>query len=114
MTFLRAGSIRIYSSVEGTGIPPGIEDYPFQQLAIETEAYDYDWLWLARWAADHVFNGDGGPARSAGDWKHLTLTPLGTPVAQLTREGHDMLASPCGLCQRNITACICDKTAEAT
>jgi len=111
MAFLRPGSIRIYRSVEGHGTPPGIEAYPFQDLAIEVEAYDYHWLELARYGA-FVARLDGQSVRSwrrAGDIKHeWDVTPLGAEVAQLRREGPDTLTAPCGECGNPLATHRCD------
>ena len=112
-TFLRDGSIRIYRSVEGTGIAPGIEDYPFQGLDIVTEPYDYEWLW---WARENARQGQLGawtlPAFPAGGEKYAGRTPLGTSVAELARKGEDILAAPCGYCGWNLGHCKCGKASE--
>jgi hypothetical protein len=104
-------SVPAYHSTEGHGTPPSIEDYPFQGLAVEVEPYDFEWLWWARWDASTARKGEFGenglPAVSAGDYKHDARTPLGTPVAQLAREGHDLFQAPCGHCQQNIQKCRC-------
>lgn len=100
-TFLRDGSIKIYSSLEGFGTPPGIEDYPFQQLDLP-------------WATDHPYDlsmarqGYGKVAAFHGFRWHKyagQFTPLGTSVASLAREGGDMLAASCGNCQQPLQAC---------
>lgn len=107
ITFLREGSIKIHSSVEGDGHRIGIEDYPFQQLAIQVQPYDYEWLALARFGAVIAKAADRSifPHHRAGEIKHANArTPLGTSVATLAREGHDMLAAPCGYCGR--TGCL--------
>lgn len=109
--FYRYGSIPIRGSVEGNGHPIASEDYCCQGLDTQTSPYDYYWLDRARTAAclwricpdsRDIFN------PRAGDWKYRgQVTPLGTPVAQLVRQGHDMLASPCGYCGWVISACKC-------
>jgi len=105
-TFLRPGSIRIYSSKEGNGHKISMEDYPFQGLDIAAESYDYPWLGGARFAAMIARDGKRSVSDTvrAGNLKHFESTPLGTSVATLCREGHDMLAAPCGYCSR--TGCL--------
>lgn len=95
--------------VEGHGGPVGVEDYPFQGLAIRTEPTLSYWRGLAKLSAVNA-RIDGRPvilAHRSGDLKHPGRTPFGTPVAELAREGHDMLAAPCGLCGFNIAKCPC-------
>jgi hypothetical protein len=110
--FLRPGSILIHRSIEGNGHKPGIEDYPFQGLDVATESYDYFWLAEARNAASIAMIYRVPPCASAGEFKHPYRSPLSTPVAQLTRQGHDMLAAPCGYCGRNLSVCKCGKATE--
>lgn len=109
--FLRAGSVRIYRSVEGTGIAPGIDAYPHQYLDVGFNQEDMpDWQRRARMAA-RIANDLGvsvAPVLRAGNQKHSNArTPLDTSVAVLAREGHDMLSSACGYCTKNLAACKC-------
>lgn len=105
--FLRNGSVKIYRSVEGTGIAPGIDAYPHQHLDINTYSYTYPWLEKARTSAQvgQILGPVPGAIRAAGNLKHPGITPLGTSVATLAREGHDMLTSDCGNCGRSISKC---------
>ena len=109
--FLRAGSVRIYRSVEGTGIAPGIDAYPHAGLDINTSSYDYPWLVSARGRAAVTRDG-WGPSIPAGNLKNPGMTPLGTSVAILAREGHDMLSSDCGYCSANLAKCKCGQGSE--
>lgn len=115
--FLREGSIPIRRSLEGHGTPPSIEDYPFQGLDLATEPYRW-WYWTGcakLSAADARIAGHPVPPnRRAGEWKYAgQRTPLGTPVAQLRREGRDMLEAPCGSCMQNMQKCRCAFNAPA-
>ena len=110
--FLREGSIRIYGSKEGYGTPPGIEAYPHQGLDIEVAPYDYPWLDSARGRA-WVTRDGWGACIPAGNLKHPGFTPLGTSIATLLREGHDILSAPCGYCSVNLASCKCTKGSDS-
>lgn len=112
--FLRPGTIPLYGSggarEHGSKVSPTA--YPNQGLDLATEPYDWHWQRKARIVAN-ISRGYGGPIPGngrAGECKRVGLaqfTPLGTSVAELTRTGGDMLASPCGYCGVNISKCRC-------
>jgi hypothetical protein len=107
----RPGSIPVFGSTEGTGHASATGDYPFQGLDLDTEPYCWGWLYAARYSAAVAFMLGGRPVMSglsSGEHKyHGRRTPLGTPLCLAVRRGHDMLASPCGECGRNISVCAC-------
>lgn len=114
-TFLRPGSVEVWASAEGNGHKPQVEAYPFQGLALDVEPYDYGWLQAARSEASLVRLGNfEAPCVPAGGLKYWgRYSPLGTHLGVLAREGHDMLAAPCGLCGRNLARCRCDMEGAA-
>lgn len=109
--FFRSGSVRIHRSIEGNGHKIGMEDYPHQWTDTKTHSYSYDWLLQATGDVRQVVMGAWPlPCWPAGYYKYAgEFTPLGTPVALLTRTGGDYLASPCGYCGINIAKCQCGK-----
>lgn len=98
---------------DGHGDKPSVSAYPNQGLDLATDPYGYSSSGHKARAAADIARALGVPVPplgTAGHCKYRGLfTPLGTPVAQLSRTGGDMLMSQCGYCARQLAKCVCGR-----
>lgn len=87
-------------SVEGNGHKPGVESYRLQGVDLKTAEDERYWPWEFQ----HLRSLN---AKYAGQ-----TTPFGRWVADVVRQGPDMLTAACGNCAQPVDRCRCSFRAE--